>query len=78
MSDRTFEYLLNAMEHASQADHPDKMGYADKRKAVLEYVAKLEADRSKYVGCEPRHPRCELHCALMPRKDSSSCEVEQG
>ena len=41
MSD--FIYKLNAMEHASQADHPDKMGYADKRKAVLDHVAALEA-----------------------------------
>ena len=39
-----FIYKLNAMEHASQADHPDKMGYADKRKAVLDYVVELEAE----------------------------------
>ena len=38
-----FIYKLNAMEHASQAEHPDKMGYADKRKAVLGHVAELEA-----------------------------------
>ena len=44
-----FIYLLNAMEHASQADHPDKMGYARKRQAVLEYVEKLEASRGEAV-----------------------------
>src|SRR3990167_7135716 len=41
MSD--FSYKLNAMEHASQNEHPYKMGYADKRKAVLGHVAELEA-----------------------------------
>ncbi len=39
-----FIYKLNAMEHASQADHSDKMGYADKRKAVLSHVTELERE----------------------------------
>lgn len=40
---REFEYLLNAMELAAQSDEPAKLGYAEKRKAVLAYVAALQA-----------------------------------
>lgn len=43
---RDFEYLLNGMENASAQDEPHRHGYGDKRKAVLAYVAKLEAPRS--------------------------------
>jgi hypothetical protein len=38
-----FIYLLNSMECAATAENPAEHGYADKRRAVLEYVAKLEA-----------------------------------
>ena len=57
MSD--FSYKLNAMEHASQAEHPDKMGYADKRKAVLGHVAELEAKLARYenVSGLPEYPQ---------------------
>lgn len=41
-----FDYLLNAFEEASQSPMP---GYAEKRRALLEYVAKLEAG-TEYVG----------------------------
>jgi hypothetical protein len=43
---RDFEYLLNAMESATQAECPADAGYAAKRKAVFEYVIKLEAAQS--------------------------------
>ena len=36
-----FIYLLNAMEHASQAHSPYMEGYDEKRKAVLRYVEDL-------------------------------------
>src|SRR3990167_8525473 len=54
-----FIYKLNAMEHASQAEHPDKMGYADKRKAVLGHVAELEAKLARYenVSGLPEYPQ---------------------
>jgi hypothetical protein len=39
-----FIYKLNAMENAAQAKNPAKAGYGDKRKAVIEYVAKLETE----------------------------------
>jgi hypothetical protein len=42
MTDRTFEYLLNAMESAAQQPTPADHGYADARAAVLAYVADLE------------------------------------
>jgi len=45
-ANRQFEYLLNAMEAATQAECPADAGYAAKRKAVFEYVAKLESLRS--------------------------------
>jgi hypothetical protein len=47
-----FIYLLNAFEGASQDDAPADVGYAEKRKAVLDYVAKLEADAQRYVPRE--------------------------
>lgn len=47
MPDRTFEYLLNAMERAAQAKHPAKAGYAAKRQAVLAFVAGLQLEAEK-------------------------------
>jgi hypothetical protein len=41
--DRTFEYLLNAMEHAAQSSNPALEGYGIKRRKVLEYVEQLES-----------------------------------
>lgn len=38
-----FIYLLNAFEAAAHDDAPADVGYAAKRQAVLDYVAKLEA-----------------------------------
>ena len=37
-----FDYLLNAMEFAAQQDNPADHDYYSKRKAVLDYVAKLQ------------------------------------
>jgi hypothetical protein len=39
-----FDYLLNAFEQASQSDKPAEHGYANKRKALLDYVRKLEGN----------------------------------
>lgn len=44
-----FIYLLNAFEAASQHDTPAEVGYAAKRKALLEYVEKLESARPEVV-----------------------------
>jgi hypothetical protein len=38
-----FIYLLNAFEEASESPDPATRGYGEKRRALLEYVAKLEA-----------------------------------
>jgi hypothetical protein len=48
---RPFEYLLNAMELAGQADNPAAAGYGPARKAVLDYVGDLvgKANRTKVV-----------------------------
>jgi hypothetical protein len=48
-----FIYLLNAMENAAQAANPAKEGYAAKRRAVLEYVEKLEVRvvEREALGC---------------------------
>lgn len=45
MSDRTFEFLLNAMENAAQSSMPAENRYADKRRAVFAYEAALRAER---------------------------------
>jgi hypothetical protein len=69
MSDRPteFDYLLNAMERAAQAKNPAKAGYAAKRKAVLEHVAKMtrasiegakDAERLDWLSC---HASDEIH-----------------
>jgi hypothetical protein len=39
---RTFEYLLNAMEAASQEKNPAEHGYAEKRRRVFECVRAAE------------------------------------
>ena len=41
---RTFEYLLNAMDRAAMENHPAEHGYGAKRKAVLNYVSKLQSE----------------------------------
>lgn len=50
-----FIYLLNAFETASQHDTPAEVGYAAKRKALLEYVEKLESARPEALcsGWQP-------------------------
>lgn len=55
-----FEYLLNAMERAAQEEKPAEHGYAEKRRAVLDFVRDLEGrvertlrpgtDRTKWPG----------------------------
>ena len=42
MSNSPFIYLLNAFEEAAQADEPAKYGYGERRRKLIEYVAKLE------------------------------------
>lgn len=37
-----FDYLLNAFEAASQSHRPAENGYAEKRKALFDYVRGLE------------------------------------
>lgn len=37
-----FDYLLNQFEQASQAEKPADHGYAAKRKALIDYVRRLE------------------------------------
>lgn len=41
MSEQAFEYLLNAMEDAGAKDNPVAHHYADKRRAVLDFVTSL-------------------------------------
>lgn len=41
-----FDYLLNALEAASQSDKPAEHGYGDKRKALYAYVRDLERQAS--------------------------------
>lgn len=41
---RTFEFLLNAMEDASQHANPAEVFYGNKRGAVLKYVAGVERE----------------------------------
>lgn len=54
-----FIYLLNALEGAAQSENPFERGYADKRRAVLEYVEKLESTtRSESKECAPRWVPC--------------------
>jgi len=37
-----FDYLLNALERASQEDEPSKHGYAERRAALVAHVRELE------------------------------------
>jgi len=48
-----FDYLLNAFEDASQSAEPAKNGYAEKRRALFEYVRDLE---SRVDGPLPKRP----------------------
>lgn len=45
MPDRTFEYMLNRLERAAQAEKPAEAGYAFARNEILRYVRGLEALR---------------------------------
>jgi hypothetical protein len=60
-----FIYLLNAFEQAGQAKNPSVLDYARKRKAVLEYVAKLEASAPSSMGARtPDEEASLLHDVL--------------
>ena len=58
-----FIYLLNAMEDAAQAADPSTKGYGLKRRAVLEYVEKLEAVRGEAEGPSAISNAGESHTA---------------
>lgn len=47
-----FNYLLNAMERAAQAERPADHGYGEKRKALLAHVRELER-KAVAPGSEP-------------------------
>lgn len=57
-----FEHLLNEMEMAAQSDKPYTNGYANKRKAVLDYVADLEKllEEVRYAQIEHDHYGCSV------------------
>lgn len=54
-----FIYLLNAFEAASQHNTPAEVGYGEKRKALLEYVEKLESARPEALRSEVAPPAGE-------------------
>jgi hypothetical protein len=69
-----FIYLLNAMENAAQAADPSTAGYGLKRRAVLEYVEKLESSPPEAEG-EAEHLRMQIGyiaTELMVRGDPRS------
>ena len=64
-----FIYLLNAMENAAQASDPSTAGYGLARRAVLEYVEKLEAPASEigeYI--------CKCGVRVVPHRCSTRTE----
>ena len=51
-----FDYLLNALELAAQADKPAEHSYGAKRQALFAYVRGLERDATRYgFLCEQEH-----------------------
>lgn len=57
-----FVYLLNALEAATHDDAPADVGYAEKRQAVLEYVAKLERAVSETRTIREERLESALRC----------------
>lgn len=64
-----FIYLLNAFEAASQHDTPAAVGYAAKRKALLEYVEKLESARPEALRNLEIFREAFSHISMHMRKD---------
>jgi hypothetical protein len=66
-----FDYLLNAVDHAAQAEHPAVAGYAGKRRLLLEHVRALEKDAERYRKLAAAATEQLLHpdrarCEMMP------------
>lgn len=72
MSDRTFEYLLNAFEQASQADCPEDHDYAGKRVALFAYVSRL---LSCVESAEKDAERDEWRAMLYAPQDGTEIEL---
>lgn len=53
--DRAFEYALNRMEAAGQADEPAKHDYGEKRRAIFAYVAELQRALAKSVELQAHY-----------------------
>lgn len=71
---RTFEYLLNALEAAAHDDAPADVGYAEKRKAVLQYVSDLYGDarRFRVLLKDPVGARHLLHLLQQGKGDEAA------
>lgn len=66
MSDRSFEYLLNTMERAAQEANPAEHDYAAKRKAVFDYVRRLEViEREAKVLADCAYDAQQLATAIQ-------------
>lgn len=72
MTDRTFEFLVNAFKQASQSQTPAEMGYADKRKALFAHEAALRAEVARLTE-DLRCARAEVdnnRCALRAVREA--------
>jgi aconitase B len=73
MSERDpIEYLLNAMISAGYQDNPAQHGYAAKRRAVLDAIASLRADRDAayQAGIAAERERCARVCDSIAESES--------
>jgi hypothetical protein len=73
--DRTFEYLLNAFEHASQAERPSDLQYAEKRKALFAHESAL---RARVAELEAWAEKAEVAMVAAERLVRGSWECSEG
>ena len=75
-----FDYLLNAFEQASQADHPAREKYGDKRRALYAHVRELERKAALFDAAagvqEPRgiSPAEAARITWQDRNDIASAD----
>jgi hypothetical protein len=71
----TFDYLLNALEQASQSDKPAENGYGEKRKALLAHVRSLEA--RAYTHLEARNLALNEAADIADAAREDDCDARQ-
>jgi hypothetical protein len=73
-----FDYLLNAFELASQSETPAELHYAEKRRALYDYVRQLESDALMLKYAAEHFVAADFHDQQVPTRTVLKIAVPHG